>query len=414
MPLSLPRCLLPLLLFLLALPLRAQLDSLVYDAGRHEVAPDGRGELRINVGGMTFFSDLELKTPLLKGYTLPGAWLQPTVSYQPLRSLRLEAGAYMLHFWGSDSYPSTYYDGLTDASGEGGTRHQRAFHAVPVVRAQLQLSPTVAMTFGTLYGKASHGLIEPLYSKELNYIGDPEAGLQVRWETRPLSLDAWVDWQSFIYHGDNRQEAFTFGLSTRLRPSRRAARVQWSIPVQVLFHHQGGEINTEAPDRQVKTWLNAAAGAQVDVPLRAAFPARLTFEALATYYSQQAGTALPFGSGYGTYARVRAQLARFGLALAWWRAHQFIPIMGSPLYGARSTSQTGLTYDDPQMVNFHGEYACPLGKGFAWGVEADVYQHLSATERDAATGLTRRTGGGTSFTAGAFLRICPSFLIKRF
>ncbi len=393
-------------------PLSAQLDSLVFDAGTHALTPETRGELRINVEGMTFFSDSELKTPLMKGYTLPGAWLQPTVSYQPLRNLRLEAGAYMLHFWGSDSYPATYYDGLVDTQGSG--RSQRVFHAVPVVRAQLQLSPTVTMTFGTLYGKASHGLVEPLYNKELNYIGDPEAGLQVRWETRPVSLDAWVDWQSFIYHGDDTQEAFTFGLSTRLRPSRRTAGVQWSLPIQVLFHHQGGEINTEAPDRQVKTWLNAAAGAQIDVPLRATFPARLTFEAFATYYSQQAGTALPLQSGYGTYARTWAQLAHFGLALAWWRAHQFIPIMGSPLYGTRSTSQTGLTYDDPQMVNFHGEYACPLGKGFAWGVEADVYQHLSATERDAATGLTRRTGGGTSFTAGAFLRICPSFLIKRF
>lgn len=113
---------------------------------------------------------------------------------------------------------------------------------------------------GTLYGKSAHGLVEPLYNDEMNISGDPETGVQVLYNPHWMDLDAWVNWQDFIFRDDKRQERFCFGLSTRFKPSRRKARFQWHIPLQLLMQHTGGEVNTEAQDRSIKTWLNAAAG----------------------------------------------------------------------------------------------------------------------------------------------------------
>lgn len=85
-------------------------------------------ELRFRFRNLNFFRDNEYKGSLVKGYTLPGLWVLPTVSYQPLKTLKIEAGAYMLRYWGESKYPNTYYANLPGYE-SGDT--QSAFHAVP-------------------------------------------------------------------------------------------------------------------------------------------------------------------------------------------------------------------------------------------------------------------------------------------
>jgi len=389
------------------MPAGAQLDSLVYGMKSIQIEAEGRGELRAEVDVVPFFIDNEYKSPLTKGYTLPGAWLEPRLSYQPLANVRLEVGAHMLHFWGADRYPATYYSQLT---GYGADGKQHAFHAVPIVRAQAQLTPNLNVVLGTIYGQAQHRLLRPLYDTDLNFCGDPEAGAQIRWASQWLWLDAWVNWQHFIFNRDDEQEAFIFGLSTRFCPSHRTSRMQWYIPVQLLFQHHGGEINSQAEEREVKTWLNAAAGIGVDIPLQAKFPASLNVEVAALGFRQQKGTALPFDTGYGFYAQCTAKLWRTKLGLSYWRAKDFLNLMGSPLYGTLSVSEEGTTLKNPQMLTAHAEYSQSLGRGFALGIEANVYTHLAADRTDGSV----HEGSSTSFAAGIYLRLEPSFLIKKF
>lgn len=388
----------------------AQLDSLVWGAGTVGVDPSEKGELRMAVEVMPFLRDNEYKGDYVKGYTLPGAWLQPRVSYQPLHNLKLEVGAHMLHFWGAEKYPNFNYSALAQWQGRN---VQNGFHCVPVVRAHMQLTPTLNVVLGTLYGKSNHALAEPLYNDELNLSGDPETGVQVVWDCRPLRLDAWVNWESFIFKNDDGQESFSFGLSARVRPSRKEARLQWYLPMQMLFQHRGGEVNTDASERAIKTWLNAAAGAGVDVPLDAKFPASLNFEALACYFGQQAGNLLPYDSGWGAYAKATARLWRVKASVGYWKCHNFISIHGNPLFGAMGINDENVLYHDPQMLTAHAEYAQQLGKGFAWGVGIDIYHHFKADESKGGAPYVQ-TNGGTSLAAGIYLRACPSFLIKKF
>lgn len=388
----------------------AQLDSLVFGAERMAVEPEAKGELRIAVEAMPFMRDNEYKGDFVKGYTLPGVWLQPRVSYQPLKNLRFEVGAHMLHFWGAEKYPNFNYSKLAEWQGRN---VQNGFHCVPVVRAQMQLSPTVNVVLGTLHGKSNHGLVEPLYNDELNLSGDPETGVQVVWDCRPLRLDAWVNWESFIFNQDDGQESFSFGMSARWRPSRKAARLQWYVPVQVLFQHRGGEVNTEATERRIKTWLNAATGVGVDMPLATRFPAKLNFEVIGTYYSQQAGDKLPFDSGHGFYAKATAQLWRFKTSLGFWSCHKFVSILGNPLFGAIGVNEADVTYVSPQMLTAHVEYAQQLSKGYAWGIAADFFHHMPVDKINTTEGYVREKSQ-LSIAAGIYVRVCPSFLIKKF
>lgn len=92
--------------FATTLKATAQIDSLIYNTDNPTIVADERYELRLNVDGMAFFRDNEYNTKdAVKGYTLPGVWLQPSVSYQPLRNLKLELGAVHDTLLGSQPLP---------------------------------------------------------------------------------------------------------------------------------------------------------------------------------------------------------------------------------------------------------------------------------------------------------------------
>lgn len=378
-------------------------DSLTIEASR-------KGELRLELDNMLFMRDNEYEGCLCKGYTLPGYWMMPALSWQPLASLRVEAGVYMLHYWGARKYPNINYSGLPGTSDD----NQSGFHCVPIFNVNLQLLSSLNIIVGSLHGKSHHSLAEPLYNEELNYTADPEAGLQIVWDTRPFKIDTWINWESFIFNDDDEQEKFTFGASMLFRPSRKAARAQWYIPLQVLFQHRGGEINTETADRKVKTWLNAAAGVGLDVPLHAKLPVSLNFEATCVYFNQISGSALRFDDGHGFYFKAGTQIKGFSFSAGYWQCHDFISLLGNPHFGAVSIYEEELSLHNPSMVTAHAEYVQSLGKGFAWGVNADLFSVLPCDVLDNDTQERTHEQTKVSFAFGICFRIAPSFLLKRF
>ena len=57
-------------------------------------------ELRLDMDNLFFFKNNEFGSSTMKGYTLPGAWINPKLSYSPLSNIKFEAGDYMLwHRW---------------------------------------------------------------------------------------------------------------------------------------------------------------------------------------------------------------------------------------------------------------------------------------------------------------------------
>lgn len=378
-------------------------------------------ELKLRFRNLNFFRNNEYKGNLVKGYTLPGLWILPTVSYQPLRNLKVEAGAYMLRYWGGNRYPNTHYINLPGYDNE---YTQSAFHAVPFFRVHYAPLPGMALVLGNIYGQNNHSLIEPLYNKELAMTADPEAGVQFLWNTRHFNLDMWINWESFIFQGDDKQEEFTYGISSRIKTANEyldEGNVHFYVPLQLLFKHQGGEINTSAAIRGVKTWLNAAAGFGFDIKMPFRNFSKLNFEADAAYYAQQKGEAFPFDKGFGIYGKLGADMRNFRLNAGYWQCHNFVSLMGDPLFGAVSMAYSGQTYKNPKTVYLSLEYSHKIGKGFALGVHADVYNTFAADTKnivsleDGTSEITfTRVPNSISFLAGVYLRTDFSFLIKRF
>ena len=368
-----------------------------------------KGDLYVEIDNISFFKDDEYTGSFLKGYTLPGFWLQAKGVYYPLDILKLEAGVHFLSFWGADHYQNMAYMDIAEWKGDA---YHKGVHVLPWLRAQVALSEHIDIVLGGLYGGANHNLIEPLYNPELNMIADPEMGLQFLYHSSLLDLDAWVNWESFIFRQDVHKEAFTVGLSTRFKWNNPESSFHFYTPFQVLAQHRGGEIDT-IMTHLVQTLMNGTVGLGTVWNTGYKVFKSLNLEVDALGYYQQAGQLWPFENGYGLYARASANIYDFQVKAAYWKCHQFISMFGNPFYGAVSTVEKGMTFDDPSMIYWGVEYSRVLAKGFSLGVDLDFYNHLPTTLHNAG-GEINKISSKMSFSAGIYLRINPSFLIKKF
>ena len=86
---------------------------------------------------------------------------------------------------------------------------------------------------------------------------------------------------------------------------------------------------------------------------------------------------------------------------------------GGRAFGSVSTKEEGAFYNDPQTLFLSVEYSRSFGKHYALGAKADIYQYLPGTMTK-ADGEVIKPGSATSFSFGVYLRVNPSFLIKKF
>ena len=373
-----------------------------------EIDPERKKELSFELDNISFFKNNEFDGTMLKGYTLPGLWVQPKLVYYPTDNIRLEAGAHLLWYSGAYQYPCFSY---TDISNWKGTQYQRGAHVLPYFRAQLALGD-VHFVLGNIYGGANHRLIDPLFNPELNLTADPEAGIQILYNSKNFDLDVWGNWQSFIFRGDTHQEEFTFGVSSRVKFNRETSPVHCYIPIQLLAQHRGGELDT-ITDNSVQTLMNGAVGLGITWNMERRILKRVNVEFDAAGYYQQAGELWPFDKGFGLYGSAFVDLKDFRVKAGYWQCDNFVSMFGIPYFGAVSMKEEGATFDKPQTLYGSVEYSRTFGKHYAIGLKADIYQYYPGVMKR-ADGSTFEPGTLTGFSVGAYIRLNPSFLIKKF
>lgn len=387
----------------------AQIAEHVYRTDYH-INPENDGALFFELDNISFFKNNEYAGSMMDGYTLPGLWVQPKLVYYPFENIKLEAGAHMLRFWGANRYPNYAYQDIAEWKG---SQFQKGFHVLPFFRVQVALSEHVDVVLGSLYGGSNHHLIEPLYNPELNLSADPEAGLQLLYTSKHIDVDVWVNWESFIFKNDTHQEAFTFGLSSSVRFNAPDSRFHFYAPIQVLAQHRGGEIDTLV-DNSVQTLMNAAVG--VGCKWNTGHPVfkNVKLEVDAVGYSQQAGDIWPFDKGGGIFTQASADIYDFRVKAAYFTCHDFISMLGIPFYGTVSTSREGVVYNNPGLAYLGLEYSRQFGKGFALGIDVEYYHSIGGKVLSLDSQASVKKAADGSFSAGIYLRINPSFLLKRF
>ena len=106
--------------------------SVVLPLSAQELSADEKGQLAVAVDNISFFKDNEFEGEQARGYSLPGFWVQPRLTYQPLENVRLEAGFHALVYDGANKYPCYAYH---DIGRWKGNQYQHGAHVLPFFRA---------------------------------------------------------------------------------------------------------------------------------------------------------------------------------------------------------------------------------------------------------------------------------------
>jgi hypothetical protein len=385
------------LFFLPFSPLFSQIKENVFQENKR-IDPDQKVELSVEIDNLTFFKNNEYEGDIIKGYTLPGFWLNAKAVYHPLANMKLEAGVHTLYYYGTKRYPAYAY---LDISTWNPDSYQHGIRILPFFRAHVSLSSKADLILGNIYGGSNHGLIEPLYNPELNLTADPEMGVQLRYHSDVWDSDVWVNWESFIRE-DTHQEGFTFGLSSRIKYNNPKSTFHFYSPIQALAQHRGGEIDT-IQTSSVHTLMNAAAGFGLEWNVNTPLLRKLTAELNGMTYYQQAGTLWPLDKGNAFHFALSATLSDFCVKTGYWKGHDFISLFGIPYYGSVSTVDQTHVYQNPSTFYLGFEYTRVFAKHYALGIDVDFYKPQA-----------NDLGNKSSFSAGVYLRVNPSFLLKKY
>lgn len=404
---NLQRYLIAILLLTCVLPLNAQDLATRLAATDYRLSYDDTRTLAVDVQSLAFFKDNEFGGDQARGYTLPGFWVQPRLMYQPLDAIRLEAGFHALVYNGANKYPCYAYHDIAQWKG---VQYQSGAHILPFFRAQAKLR-NLTFVLGDIYGGANHGVVEPLMNPEVNLTQDPEMGFQLLYDLPRYHLDAWINWQSFIFRESTHQEAFTVGFSQRISLNPQPSSLNLYLPIDILMQHRGGEIDDTSMGAQ--TIDNAAMGLGMRWNVKGKVFNGLTAEALALGCLQQTGNLWPFDRGWATSATVSAdflrQLRVFATVLY---GKDFCPIYGAPFFSTYST-KTGGTFDHVLTTHVGAEWSHTFARDYVLGAKADTYLCSMGTE-SLPDGRVRPSAFNNNFSFGVFLRCSPHFLLKRF
>ena len=272
------------------------------------------GKVYISLKNINFIKDNEYFNPIIEGYTLIGYFIQPAVVYSPAKKLKLQLGAHLLGYSGSNK--------ITQAK--------------LVFSTTYSFSDNTFMTLGTLNGSDRHRMFDPHFDNERKYTDYAEEGLQFVTGNDHIFSDSWLSWENFIFKGDTTREILTSGESFRYTSGKIAGIFNLEFPLQMEFKHYGGQISNYKGD--VETFFNLATGVRFNFDLPFRHPATTGIEYLQFINNELTKTGdAGVIKGYASWVRLHFNWRSIYFGSYYWKAHNFYAPNGNQIYSSVST-----------------------------------------------------------------------------
>lgn len=306
------------------------------------------GKLDFVFDNVSFFKNNEYKGNVADGYTLTGAWIRPKLTYYPDDKVRVELGGNVLKYNGKEEY----------------------YHLLPWFNVHYQPLQNLSIILGNLDNDRNHGLIEPLLEPERYLTAKPESGLQLKYNGRCFTTDAWIDWQQFIQKGDTSQERFAFGAVANLKLIDKN-NSELSFPLTFYGQHRGGEINNSG--EMAHSYITITPGLSFKRKLSGqilrnwnvnSYYSVCTFPEDKSFYNKS--------GGWGFYANGGIETRLGELLLAYWHGHDFYTPQGGIIYQNLSQIGNGLVPDN-ELFNLKYHFDKEIFPSGHFGFMFDYY-----------------------------------------
>lgn len=286
------------------------------------------GELNLRFESLGFFQNNEFLGRFVDGYTLPGALIRPKLTYSPTDALFIEVGGHFVKYSGKD----------------------KVQNLLPWFSSRYRFNDRFAVVVGNLNQNHQHGLLEQLWEPERMVTDRPESGLQFLYSAPRLNMQTWINWEQYIEKGDPFQEHFTAGVTGNYLAYQNST-LSLSFPVQLLFYHKGGEIDSSS--LRVQTHANLAAGWDLTINVDGERLKKLNLEGYWLGYKAvtEDSNVYPFSEGHAYLMSAGIQTRYSAFSLNYWNAFQFIAPKGRYIYQSVSDSDPAFTQADRSVVS---------------------------------------------------------------
>lgn len=327
-------------------------------------------KLFLRIENFNFIKNNEYNGDFAKGATWIGYLASPKLVYYPSSKVRIEAGARFQKYSGRTSFTETE----------------------PVFSVNFMPTDNFSIILGSLNQNNNHSLSEPLYEPERFFTDEAENGLQIQYKKERFNFDTWVNWEKFILEGDPFQERFTFGLTSKYRLTNSSSPNNLSFPLQALFTHRGGEIDSS--DGSVQTLANYSAGLEFSKKIENSRITSWNAKAIAFYFADNSSVKeFGYDKGYAVYPQVGLTTKHSNITLGYWNADSFVAPKGSFLFQSTSRVNGEISEDKRELVTFKYYYEKKISTGVVFGGKIDCYYDLKNNDESYATAIYLRLNG---------------------
>lgn len=300
----------------------------------------------------------------IEGYTMMGYTAQPSLVYYAGSRLRIKAGVHLIQFSGMNEFTEV----------------------LPTFSIHTRLSDNLDLIMGGLKGDVHHRLIEPLFDPENQYTRPIENGFQFIYNSNKLWLDVWVDWEQFIFLGDDKPEKFTAGLSTEYLLTSNESDFRLTIPGQLIATHLGGQISNYS--EKMQSLANLATGIKLNYKIGDGFIKDIGLATyLATYQDLTGQSGWDFSSGNAIYPVAEINYKYGTFMTGYWKAHNFLAPKGSSLFQSTSNYKTGYYSENRNLLTSKLSFTKEFMKQIKFSVMLETYYDIPASQFDYSYGL---------------------------
>ncbi|MEO6813680.1 MAG: hypothetical protein ABI172_07090 [Ginsengibacter sp.] len=313
------------LLFLIcSLSVNAQVDYPTFKNATI-INPADSQQLSFNLYNLNYINNTEWFGNIPLSGTLFGYQIIPEIEYQISPKLIIKGGIYLQKEFGRPNY--------TTIAPTFSVKY-RAKHSSYII--------------GTLEGNLNHGFIEPIYDYKLIINERLENGFQFQVDTKPYTHDLFINWRRAIHPGDDFKEEFDIGYSGKLNVINKKT-FNLNIPIQLLYSHKGGQVDTLNTPLQSLT--NFATGASLTFNINKKLLQKIVFDNYYVNYKDISGQKKqPFNEGNGFLSHLLFGFKNIGIDLRYWYGDGYIGPRGMALFQSVSEKYPGLVEKRRELI----------------------------------------------------------------
>jgi len=337
---------------------------------------DAQEKLFFRLENLNFSKNNEYEGHFADGATLIGYLATPKLVYYPSSDLRIEAGMRLQKYSGRSDFSETE----------------------AVFSIHYQANDQLALILGALNQNDNHHLHEALFEPERFFTDKAENGLQAIYKSKFVNLDTWINWERFIFRNDPFQEIFTYGLTADFRLNNPESSHSLSMPLQILFTHKGGEIDSS--DDFTQTIGHFGTGLVYKKSYEDSRIKNFSAEALGFLFTDNSSfREFVFDKGTGIHLRIGAETKHSYLKIGYWTGNKFNSSRGSALFQSVSTIDGTHIEKRRDLLTAKYRIQKSIAKGILLGGQADAYHDFNSS-RD------------FSYALSVFVRINGEFFLK--